>query len=48
MDHSHDHSSHSEKSGLFYTYFGENGSAVIAFLYVLFLVGCIYGFLRWG
>jgi hypothetical protein len=49
MEHSHDQSpNHSEQHGLFYTYFGESGSAVAAFLYFLFLFGCIYSFLKWG
>ncbi len=46
MEHTNDHSA--EKSGLFYTYLGEGGSAVVAFLYFLILLGCLYTFLRWG
>jgi len=47
MEHTPDHSADNSK-GLFYTYFGESGSAVAAFLYFLILFGCIYSFLRWG
>jgi hypothetical protein len=43
----HTQSGH-EKKGLFYTYLGEGGSAAVAFIYFLFLLFCIYGFLRWG
>jgi hypothetical protein len=48
MEHTHDHSGHEEKEGLFYTYFGESGSAVVAFLYFCFLLICIFSFLKWG
>ena len=49
MEHNQDHSnSHEEKRGLFYTYFGESGSAVMAFLIFVTLLICIFSFLRWG
>jgi hypothetical protein len=47
MDHTNNHS-HSEEKGLFYTYFGKNGSATAAFLYFLVLLVALYSFLRWG
>ncbi len=48
MEHTHDHSGHEQKKGLFYTYFGETGSAVAALFYFLILLTCIFSFLRWG
>ena len=45
----HQDSAHSEKSkGLWYTYFGETGAAVVAFLYIAVIFSCIFAFLRWG
>ncbi len=49
MEHTQDHSTnHEEKSGLFYTYFGESGSAFAAFIFFLLLLVCIFSFLKWG
>ncbi len=49
MENTQDHSGdHHEQSGLFYTYFGENGSAVMAFLIFLMLLTCIFSFIKWG
>ncbi len=45
----HQDSAHSEESkSLWYTYFGETGAAVVAFLYITVIFFCIYAFLRWG
>lgn len=44
-----EHSTHTEnKKGVWYTYFGESGAAVVAFLYILVVFSCIYSILRWG
>gem|GEM_PF-5389595 len=48
MENSHDSAHGEQKKGLWYTYFGESGAAVVAFLYITILFCCIYAFLRWG
>ncbi len=48
MEHTHDSTGHNNQHGLFYTYFGETGAAVVALLYFLFLFGCIFSFVKWG
>lgn len=49
MDHIPNHSAHHEENrGLFYTYFGESGSAAAAFILFLILLTCIFSFLKWG
>ncbi|MCX6291955.1 MAG: hypothetical protein NT126_09365 [Bacteroidetes bacterium] len=48
MDHSNHPAAHPEKYSLFYTYFGETGASVTAFIYFLFLLICIFSFVNWG
>lgn len=45
---SHDQSSHSNSGGLWYTYFGKGGAAVIAFLWILSAIFWIFYVLKWG
>ncbi len=48
MEHIQDNGHAENKKGFWYTYFGESGAAVVAFLYIAFVFCCIYSFLRWG
>jgi hypothetical protein len=41
-------SSHGKKRSLWYTYLGKGGAAVFAFLWILLLLGWIFGVLKWG
>lgn len=47
---SHEHSSgHSQpKRSLWYTYFGQGGAAVVAFLWIILLLTWIISVLKWG
>jgi hypothetical protein len=46
MEHTHD--TQEQKKGLWYTYLGETGAAVVAFLYLTIIFFCIFSILRWG
>lgn len=44
----HDNHSHETPKGLWYTYFGETGAAVIAFLWILAALTWIFSVVKWG
>ena len=48
MEHTQDSAHTEDNKGLWYTYFGETGASVVAFIYILIIFSCIYSFLRWG
>jgi hypothetical protein len=42
------HSVHSEKKSLWYTYLGKGGASAVAFLWILALLFWVFAVLMWG
>ncbi len=45
---SHDNHSHQPSRGIWYTYFGETGAAVVAFLWVVVGLIWLFSIIKWG
>lgn len=45
---SHDNHAHETPKGLWYTYFGETGASVVAFLWIIAALTWIFSVVKWG